>query len=281
MLSSRPAAEADLPAIVSLTRAQRQQLARWSPVYFNPRNGADDAHAGYLAFVVGSADHDPVVAVEGNDLVAFYVRIPQAGHTWIDDLCTTDPNRWLEVVQLIAETTSPPWVTCVSAHDRQRRQAMAAIGLSEVSAYHVRSTTDITPHRDLAATTIPDVGTVQRPHHTFGGRAFAPATPGALVVIDTDGGYAIGSPSVSPPIYDPGGSSCVIDQIVGRDRAALLDDALRAATARGDAQVIVVCGREDDELSTIADHRGFTAEVVLIGVLRAPRRSGGHLQSGV
>lgn len=266
MLSTRAATSADLPAIVSATRAQRRQLALWSPVYFNPRAGADAAHAGWLEFIVGSADHDTAVALDGNDPIAFYVRIPQDRHTWIDDLCITEPERWPQVLELIAETNVAPWVTCVSAHDEPRREAMTEVGLAVISTYWVRSTADITPRPAPTTATTLDVGTTPGPHHTFGGSAFSPDAPGALVVTDGDDGYAVGSPSASPPIYDPGGPSCVIDQIVGRDRTMLLDQALAAAAARGDAQVIVVSGHDDIELSDITNQTGFTAEVLLMGM---------------
>jgi hypothetical protein len=78
-----------------------------------------------------------------------------------------------------------------------------------------------------------------------------------VCVGDERGGYATGSPSFrAPPIYDPGGTVCVVDRVVGRDRRALLHQMLRLALARGDVGAIVVVDQADLELAAIADSLG-------------------------
>ena len=78
------------------------------------------------------------------------------------------------------------------------------------------------------------------PTHSFGGAPFDPSVPGALTVVAADGGFVIGPPGVEPPLYDPGGPSCVVDRIIGPDRASLLDAAMATAVGRGDAGMVVV-----------------------------------------
>lgn len=103
-----------------------------------------------------------------------------------------------------------------------------------------------------------------RPAHTFGGIAFGPAAPGALVACDQDGNYAIGSPSVEPPIYDPGGPTSVVDQLGGSDRGVALELASSGATSRGDAQLVVVSASNDEELQGELEAKGFELQVVLL-----------------
>ncbi|MDE0614874.1 MAG: hypothetical protein OXI32_10730 [bacterium] len=102
------------------------------------------------------------------------------------------------------------------------------------------------------------------PAHTFGGVAFDPAIPGALVACDEYGNYAIGSPSVEPPIYDPGGPTSVVDQLGGPDRGVALDLAQSAAAARGDAQLVVVLASDDRELRRDLKAKSFQLQVVLL-----------------
>ena len=272
---ARSAATDDLDAIVSLTRSQRHQLAEWSPVYFNPRAGADEGHANYLRFIVGSGDHQTLVLEDDGEVFGFFVHVAQHRHLWVDDLCVNDTQRWPEAIRLVFETSTAPWVTCVAVADEHRRTAMAKARLREISTYYRRATKGITPR---SATSPPDIGPSrgQVPAHTFGGRPFSADLPGALVVVDGDGGYAIGSPSATPPIYDPGGSACVVDQVVGADRERLTHDVIATAAGRGDAQVVVVCDRDDQELAGIIEAAGFTAEVLLIG--SRPRQPTAHAE---
>ncbi|MDE0237764.1 MAG: hypothetical protein OXN95_11120 [bacterium] len=102
------------------------------------------------------------------------------------------------------------------------------------------------------------------PAHTFGGVAFDPAIPGALVARDEDGNYAIGSPSVEPPTYDPGGPTCVVDQLGGPDRGVALDLAQSTAAARGDAQLVVVSATDDEEFRFELVAQSFQHQVVLL-----------------
>ncbi|MCL4545642.1 MAG: hypothetical protein M1118_13785 [Chloroflexi bacterium] len=70
---------------------------------------------------------------------------------------------------------------------------------------------------------------------------------------------------VAPPVYDPGGSSCEIDdfcvaqagdwQTVGE---ALLTEANREAKARGAVQCVVVCGHLDLPKRAMLSALGFT-----------------------
>ena len=66
----------------------------------------------------------------------------------------------------------------------------------------------------------------------------------------TIGGVVIGTIVAAPPVYDPGGPTCVIDDFVVAVPAQwptvgvdLLGAIQRTARERGAAQVVVVCGK--------------------------------------
>jgi GNAT superfamily N-acetyltransferase len=66
-------------------------------------------------------------------------------------------------------------------------------------------------------------------------------------------GFAIGSLVPSPPVYDPGGPTCTLDDyavVDAHDWATVGVDLLRAVTEearlRGAAHVVVVCGHADE-----------------------------------
>lgn len=256
----RPAQAADLDAIVELTRAGRSQLAAWSPVYFRPRDGADEAHAGFLAFIIGSDDHRTNTIVEDGNVIGFFQLVRQPTHWWLDDLSLDDRYRWADVVDPICEaSTERPWVTCVSAFDDDRAEALGGAGLAVTSSYWTRPLTV----EDIGEHAADGIGQTEGewPRHTFGGMPFDPGLPGALVVGDADGNFATGSPSVEPPIYDPGGPTSVIDRLGGADRGRALVLAIGASAARFDAQLVVVARAEDHKLAALLSEHGFGKQV--------------------
>ncbi len=78
-------------------------------------------------------------------------------------------------------------------------------------------------------------------------------------------GFAIGTLVDSPPVYDPRGKTCMIDDFVmdtpdawasvGR---ALLETITETARARGAAQIVVVCGPNDTPKRTTLTAAGCT-----------------------
>ena len=86
-------------------------------------------------------------------------------------------------------------------------------------------------------------GLVDEPDHVF------------LVAGDSSrvSGFVIGRLVPAPPVYEPGGLTCLVDDFVVESPDAwaslgrvLLRDLLRAARARGAVQVVVVSGRQDE-----------------------------------
>ena len=263
----RSAPEGDLGRVVDLSKSMRHQLASWSPVYFRARDGADEAHAAFLAFLVRSDEHRTYVVESAGEVVGFFHLVSQPSHWWVDDLCVDDPAVMPGVASmLVTQLEERPWVTCVSFADEVRARALTDAGLVIQSSYWSRllTATDAEPS---------ELGELGRsadgvwPRHTFGGEPFDPHRPGALVLGDNEGNRAVGSPPVEPPIYDPGGPTTIVDRLEGSRRGVALTRAIAHAAARGDAQLIVVANHDDHMLHEDLSVRGFARQVDLFGLV--------------
>jgi hypothetical protein len=263
----RGATAEDISAIVLMAHSMKRQLVEWSPLYFRPRDGAEELHAAYLEFLIRSEDKETRVIVDDCTVVGFFHVVTQPRHNWIDDLYLSDPSRWPQVVTLLVDEVATPWVTCVSHYDDLRSAALTSRGLEPVSSFWARALdAEQDPEPPVTGPQF-DLGN-EVPRHVFGsGTPLDPSSPGALIVGDGLGGYVVGSPGIEPPLYDPGGPSCVVDRIHGTNRGALLDVAMSTAAARGDAGMVVVCGQQDHELRQVLVDAGFRAEVDLFALL--------------
>lgn len=152
-------------------------------------------------------------------------------------------------------------MTCVAIADSQRSSALASVHAGPVSTFY----TSLLQPTNQALIDMPEITNFELwpVEHIFSEQPFRPEAPGALVIVDHDGGYAVGSASASPPIYDPGGPSCVVDTIRGGDRYELLLMAMQQAAARGDAQMIITCADHDDSLREAVVRAGFEPQVNL------------------
>lgn len=261
----RPAEAADLDEITRFATEARLRRAAWAPVYFRPGANAD-LHPVFLEFMVGSEDHDTSVVVTDGQPVAFFVRIEQPQHVWIDDLCVADDSWWPAVLDLVVGAEAGPWVTCVAAGDRAQLDAMTAAGAARRSSYFARLLTDGSDESPPANQPPPLDDPAEAAVHTFGGRPFSPFTPEALVIDHGTDGHLVGSPSFAPPpLYDPGGNTSVVDRVVGSNRRALVQSAGSAAGGRGDAQLVVVCSAEDLELEHLLGELNFDRVVDVMG----------------
>ena len=236
----------DLDAIAALTAAHRRRLASWSPRWWRIAERADDLHRGWLLHLIEAEGTTVRVTTEHGHVVACAAAVPQGPGWVVDDVAVTDDERWSDLgVELLDAFDERPALTCVPTQHLARRAASEAAHLHHVSSYWIRPTSPAgAPDlpRPSGAGTLPPA-----PPHTFGGPLDASAT-GALTIAGDDGGVLVGSPSiVAPPVYDPGGTVCIVDRVTG-DPAPLLELALRGCGARGDVLLAVVAGIDDDRL---------------------------------
>jgi len=83
-----------------------------------------------------------------------------------------------------------------------------------------------------------------------------------LEVVD---GFVIGVLVASPPVYDPGGLTCLVDDFVVANKedwkrigTALLNEVKRRALEMGAAQAVVFCGHLDEPKRALMASLGFS-----------------------
>lgn len=248
MRMERVATSEDLDAIAALTRAGRQRLAEWSPRWWRPAPDADEVHRLWLDHLIASDDAVVRVATDHAHVVGCAVSVRQARQWFVDDVALADDDAWADTgVELLDAIAERPALTCVPTHHLSRRAASEAGRLHHVSSYWIRTTMPVT--HPVTPSLHPSTVIPPPPPHTFGGALDAHAA-GALAFAADEGsdGLLVGSPSLpAPPVYDPGGTVCVVDRVVG-DPAPLLERALQASGARGDVLLSVVADVGDDRL---------------------------------
>ena len=250
-LQVRRATPDDLDAVAGLTRRKRHQLADFEPSFWRTAEGADDVHPLWLAHLLTSGDAVARVVIDGDEVVACGICVPQPGQWFADDLATAADDRWADAGRLLLEHIDErPALTCVPHRDRAQAAAASEAGWEHVSDYRTLRL-DPAGSDDGAPTATTAPPPADGPPHTFPG----PLDPTV--------------PVAAPPVYDPGGTSCIADRVAGPDRGRHLDELARAAAAAGAGQLIVVCGVGDDALRAALDERGAGHPVE---VHRAPGR---------
>lgn len=256
MAEVRIATAGDLDAIAALTARRRQRLAGWSPRWWRKAAGADDLHPLWLGHLIGT--DGPVVRVveDAGAVVGCAISMPQPAQWFVDDVAMADDALWPTAgAALLAGVAERPALTCVPTADDAARAGMAEAGMDLVSTYWIG---------DAAAGPLPGhakpADLAPGPPHTFGG-ALDPTSPGAIVLASDDG-LAVGSPSFPPPpVYGDGSTVCIVDRLTGTDRATLLAGVRAAAAERGDHLVCVVVPADDDALTDVVADAGFVRTV--------------------
>src|SRR3546814_6522515 len=130
MRTTRVATAGDLEALVALTRAGRQRLASWSPVYWRPAAGADELHRAWLAHLIGSDDAVVRVATDHGQVVGCAVSVRPPHQWFVDDVALVYDARWAEDgIDLLAAVAERPALTCMptpprSAHPTSELQSL-------------------------------------------------------------------------------------------------------------------------------------------------------------
>jgi hypothetical protein len=246
MQMTRAATTADLDAIAAITASARRRLAEWSPTWWRPAAAADEIHRVWLQHLIEADGPIVRVTTEHAHVVGCAAAVPQGAQWTVDDVGLADDDRWADAgVELLGAVAERPAVTCVPTHHLARRAASEAAHLHHVSSYWIRHTNPVAG--TLPTPLDPRTPLPAAPLHTFGG-ALDPNAPGALALGDGEGGAVVGSPPITaPPVYDPGGTVCIVDRVVG-DPAPLLERALEVSGGRGDRLMAVVVAVDDDRL---------------------------------
>jgi hypothetical protein len=257
-----PATADDLDAIAALTAAHRRRLAAAAPRWWRPAAGADEMHRLWLGHLVGA--DGPVVRVveEGGEVVGCGIAVPQAAQWFLDDLAVRSDADWAGPgAALLAAVTERPVLTCTAVGDGAREDALRGAGWAPASRCWVGEAAGDPPA--AVAPLGPGAPLPAPPPHTFGP---IDPTAGGFALGDDRGGAVVGSaPVTAPPVYDPGGTVCLVDRLAGPDPGLLVRAAAAAAAGRGAARLAVVAGAADHRLADALAAAGFapTVEIYL------------------
>ena len=198
--------------------------------------------------------------MRGSNAVGCVIVWPRP-RVFFDDLCLAHPSEWPSVGRALLDAPIyGPALLCAPTKDTLQQTWLHSQSQWVAASYSLSialtPSTIPVPHPEVIVTGRLPVA----PIHPFG-ESIDPTKVGGLRIM-SDHGMVIGDAPVEPPIFDPGGPTTVIDRIVGPNRGALVSEAIAAASARGDAQLIVVADVHDDELIELAEVAGATCPVV-------------------
>lgn len=101
----RKAAVSDVPAIVAILSAYRQELAKWSPQFWQPATGAAAMSTFFLGSQIGKDSTIFLVAEENDEIAGFAMAyetpappVYAPGKTGtLDDFGVADASRWEDI----------------------------------------------------------------------------------------------------------------------------------------------------------------------------------------
>lgn len=264
----RLANEADLPAVAAIAGRGRKQRAEWEPVYFRASAGADEKHEAHLAELI-RADHAVVrVVCDETEVVGCAIAQRHGDQWFVDDVATADEGWWSDaMIELLRAVKERPAFTCVLRKDIRQLGCLSTLGLRHRTSHWRLANGEGATADGVAAVAAPE-GLPAPPPHGF--EPLDPQAADVTVLGDGAGGYAVLSgPVAAPPVYDPGGTTGLVDRVTGGQRGVLVDAAMAESLTRGDAQLVVVCAEDDVVLEDALVDRGFAR---VVDVYSWPRR---------
>lgn len=256
----RTATPADIDTVAVLAAQRRRRLASWEPEFWHSAADADILHRDLLGTLLAADATRTLVVVDADDRpLGFCAEMPQQGprgpYVCVDDVCVAE-GRWTDLgTALLAAVDTAPAVMCVPCADIEMATSAIRAGY-ELSAHcRLRRLRPVERPARPRSTKLPSTKYAP-PLHTFG--SVDPRAPGSLTVTDRDGSHVVGSASLpAPPVYDPGGTTCVVDRVVGPTGPDLLEDVCALASRRGDVHVVVVHSAADVDLDDGLAVRGW------------------------
>ena len=303
MIKLRPAGQDDVPALVDLAELARAEYVSYEPDFWRPAATARLMHTPYLAFLVDAPDVRVWIAEQHGRVEGFLTlrdspRPPGlggCGRLWlVDDYAVRERAEWPDVGGALLERAvrdlgraEPVLLLVVCGHaDRAKAATLAEAELSPGCAFRLlrlddagggssavrpAAPADAEGFAALARTSAARQHGMQllwRQPPDPGGYRELIADPDCLALtLERDGrieGYALGRAGLpAPPVYDPGGSTCLVDELAvagtgpDQDYAALLAAAERVAADGGDRQLLVACPAREPSKRRALDSRGY------------------------
>jgi hypothetical protein len=106
----RPAAEADIPAMVAILETKRLEYQSYEPVFWNKAANSAEIQAGFFGFLLTKENTHPFVADRHGEVLGFLIAsltpappiVEPGGPTYtIDDFHVARPELWDTVGELL------------------------------------------------------------------------------------------------------------------------------------------------------------------------------------
>jgi hypothetical protein len=223
MTHPREASPDDVAEVAALLDAKRQEYVHYSPLFWRPAVDASTKHQLFLQALI--VQDGPITLVQpgrgGLDGMIFSLR--RADDWLVDDFTVRAPELWMETGRRLLDEVrrrigdSPLTVVC-GQRDEPKRAMLRHEGGRLRDEWWVHL--------------LADVGTSAREPSGASGRIIT-----------------------APPVYDPGGPVCQVQEWDG-SRVAL-DELERWAHAQGAVLTVVSVKAEDDDRQELLDEAGY------------------------
>ncbi len=277
----RKAIEADAAQMAALSEQRRIQYQVYQPVFWRKAKASLQVQTPFLAQQITNADIIALVC-EGEDrLRGFVIANVWGGQECnIDDFCVATPEDWASVGRaLLAAATEAAQARGIERYlvvcghlDQPKRAMLHACGLSVDYYWYTAPLSGLSapntpyPIRDAQPRDVAQMAALAKMERT----EYAEIGRNNPVVLVCEKaeillGYVIGLIVPAPPVYDPGGKTCLLSEFVVRDSndwstvgRALLDEIARKALAFGGVQVVAICAATDQPKQAMLQAAGLT-----------------------
>ncbi|MCX6045571.1 MAG: hypothetical protein NT075_10700 [Chloroflexi bacterium] len=277
----RKAIEADAPQMAALSEQRRIQYQVYQPVFWRKAKDSEQVQRPFLAQQIANDEIIALVCEGEGGLRGFVIATVWGGKVCnIDDFCVALPAEWaivgralLEAAGEAAKAHGIERYLIVCGHlDHPKRAMLQAFGLS-IDHYWFTAPIVQPPDQNSPCSIRPaqsgDVAQMAvlakngRTEYAEIGR------DNALVLVCEKAevllGYAIGRIVSAPPVYDPGGQTCLVSEFVVGDSTdwpavgtALFEEIVRKALRLGGVQIVAVCDAADQPKQAMLQASGLT-----------------------
>lgn len=259
----RPATLADVAEMVQLSEQKRQEYQTYQPVFWRKALDAQAQQTPFFESLLHNPESIALVAEADEMIMGFVIASVRGGQQCsIDDFCVADPTTWstvgralLEAARAAAKARGVTNYEVVCGHlDQPKRAMLQAAGLrvdrnwfthpirprvAQGRPYTVRPATvaDVSPMSQLASGRRTDYPEIER----------ADLVTRVCVTASGVQGYVIGRLVPAPPVYDPGGLTALVLELVAAAEdylavgSALLHELEKTTQQQGAVQVVAIC----------------------------------------
>lgn len=280
-MNIRIATEADVPRLVDLSEQKRIQYQTYQPLFWRKAQDSKEKQLLFLADQIANENIIALVYEQESKIHGFVLaNVRNRKECDIDDFCVMEASLWdtvgralLEDAGKRAKERNVPKYNIACGHlDQPKRTMLRNFGLSIDSYWYtgaIATSDDQQSVRTVREANLNDVSQMASLSEMRRTEFPEIGRDNMLVLVhDVSGalhGYAIALVIPTPPVYDPGGSTClVLDLVAGSSEdiesvgTSLLKGLGQKAKERGAVQCVVICDYSDQSKQIMLQNFGLT-----------------------